>query len=439
MFRPLIINRKVINTKQQVIIVGGGFAGLNLVKELDKNKYQITLIDRNNYHSFPPLFYQVASSGLEPASVSFPFRKEFRKMKSVRFCMGELQNVNAAEKYIDTTAGRFSYDHLVLSAGCTSNFFGKDYLADYVYTLKSTSESISLRNQVLAALETASTCTDAENRLAWLNFVVVGGGPTGVEVAGALGEMKKYILPREYPDLDPSEVHVILSEGSDRLLRTMSAESSKKALLYLQQLEVEVQLCSVLSEYDGKHILLADGSQLNARTVIWTAGITGEKIPGINREIVSRSGRLLTDQYNQVSGYDHIYALGDLSYMVTPEYPQGHPQLAQVAIQQAKTLAGNLNAGVFTRPFVYKDKGSMATVGRNRAVVDLPYAHFQGKMAWFVWMFVHLLSLLGMKNKLFTFINWVWNYFTYDVSLRLLIRPALHGGKNKEVKEAAEG
>lgn len=410
--------------KQQVVIVGGGFAGLNLIKHLDKTIYDIILIDKNNYHTFPPLFYQIASSGLEPASICFPFRQEVQKLTNVRYCMAELLSIHDNENFITTTAGEIEYDYLVIATGTTNNFFGNNDLEDHVYTMKSTSEAISLRNQILASLEKAATCVDKDIREASLCFVVIGAGPTGVEVAGALGEMKKFILAKEYPDIDKDEVRVVLVEGSDRLLRTMSSKASEKSLLYLKQLEVEVQLNKTLTHYDGEIVTFNDGSSLNSNTVIWTAGVTGEKIKGFDAEIINRSGRLYTDDFNRVKKYTNIFAIGDISCIMSEKYPQGHPQVAQVAIQQAHNLAHNLNSIKNRRPFIYNDKGSMATIGRNRAVVDLPHMRFQGRIAWLVWMFVHLLSILGMKNKIFTFTNWVWNYFTYNASLRLLIKPA---------------
>ena len=411
-------------TKKQIIIIGGGFAGLTLIKKADRKQYDILLIDEHNYHAFPPLFYQVASSGLEPASICFPFRKEIRKMGQVRFHLGRLLKIDPEKHIVETTAGSFYYDILVLANGCKTNFFGNTALETKTFSLKSTPQAIALRNQILEALENATVCTNPASRSAMLTFVVIGGGPTGVEIAGALGEMKKYILSREYPEISPREVQVILAEGSERLLQTMSPVASAKAQTYLGQLEVTVRLKTLLSEYDGEKITFKDGSELPAYTVIWTAGIVGEKIQGLPDTLFSKSGRILTDVYNRVEGVNDIYAIGDIAQIITPAYPKGHPQLAQVAIQQAKNLARNLKSGQTPRPFRYKDKGSMATIGRNRAVVDLPHTRFQGRLAWFVWMFVHLLSLLGMKNKIFTFLNWVWSYFTYDASLRLLIRTA---------------
>lgn len=412
--------------RQQIVVIGGGFAGMNIVKHLNSKIYDVILIDKNNFHAFPPLFYQIASSGLEPGSICFPFRQEFRKHPHVHFWMGELISINADAHIVKTSTGNIGYDYLIIATGATTNFFGNNQLEKWVYTLKSTSDAIGLRNQVLSRLEYASTCFDETKRKAMLCFVVIGGGPTGVEVAGALGEMKKFILPREYPDIDIDDVRVILAEGSDRLLRTMSKHSSEKAQTYLQQLDVEVLLNKILSSYDGKNAIFSDSEILTSQTVVWTAGIIGEKIKGIPDEVFNRQGRLITNDYNLVNGFNDIFAIGDICCITSKEYPNGHPQVAQVAIQQAHNVAYNLNKLHHHRPFVYNDKGSMATIGRNRAVVDLPYSHFQGRLAWMIWMFVHLLSMLGMKNKLITFINWVWNYFTYNTSLRLYIRPPKH-------------
>ncbi|MCP9611424.1 NAD(P)/FAD-dependent oxidoreductase [Coprobacter tertius] len=409
--------------KQRIVIIGGGFAGMNLISNLDSEIYNIILVDRNNYHAFPPLFYQVASAGLEPASVCFPFRQELRKRKNLQLWMGEFLRVDTDNKIVETSTGNISYDFLIIATGTTSNFFGNNQLEDKVYTLKSTTDAIAIRNQVLWALERASTCNDAEQRKHMLCFVVIGGGPTGVEVAGALGEMKKYILAREYPDIIKSEVRVVLVEGSDRLLRTMSNESSIKSLQYLRQLEVEVKLNLILSSYNGTELTFNNGNQLVCDTVIWTAGVTGEPAPGIPQESVNKAGRIITDEYNRIKDIDNVFAIGDVCYMETPAFPHGHPQLAQVAIQQARNLASNLNKRIDPKPFRYNDKGSMATIGRNRAVADIAKMHFYGRPAWMIWMGVHLISLMGMKNKIFTFINWMWYYFTYTTALRLLIRP----------------
>lgn len=412
------------STKQDIVVIGGGFAGLNFIKRIDKEKYNVILIDRNNFHSFPPLFYQVASCGLDPASISFPFRREMtkRKARGVNYRMGNVSTINVAEKWVKTQLETIHYDKLVIAAGTTNNFFGNDELRKRVFTLKSTAEALRCRNEVLDRLERASVCTDPEMRRRLLNFVVTGGGPTGVEIAGALGEMKRDIIRREYPQLSPEDVTVTLIEGADRLLKAMSPESSRQALTYLKDLLVEVRLQTMLKSFEDGLVKLDPGPDIESSMVIWTAGITGEsfEIEGVALER-GPGGRFVTDEYNRAVGVDDVFALGDISYTSTQLYPHGYPQLAQVAIQQARLLAQQLNDGEFTTEFRYNDKGSMATVGKNRAVADLKHLHMGGAIAWLAWMFVHLLTLMGMRNKLTALINWIWSYFTYNTSLRLLI------------------
>lgn len=408
--------------KKHIVVVGGGFAGINLIRRLDTEQFRVTLVDRNNYHAFPPLFYQVASSGLEPAAVCFPFRQKLFK-KNIRYCWGRLLRVDTERRTVVTTTGELSYDMLVLALGCETNYFGNRTIESLSFSLKSTSEAIALRNQILSCLELAATCRDDAERRALLSFVVVGGGPTGIEIAGALGEMKKYVLAREYREIRPDEVRVVLAEGSDRLLRNMSEKASQKALSFLSQLEVEVLLNSQLEAFDGREARFGRSLTIPSKTVIWTAGITGIRIDGLPDSVYTFQNRISVDLYNRVDGFDRIFALGDLCAMVTDDYPHAHPQIAPVAIQQAIHLAKNLNCSFNCGVFRYRDKGSMATVGRNRAVVDLSFIHIQGRIAWFIWLLIHILTLLGVKNKIVTFIDWIWNYFTYSSSLRLLIQP----------------
>lgn len=412
------------NAKKHVVIIGGGFAGINAIKVLDKNKFDITLIDRHNFHSFPPLFYQIASSGLDSGSISFPFRREVRHMKHVRFHMGEVKKIDTVAKTVTTQFETVSYDYLIVAAGTTNNFFGMNDLRDKVYTLKSVAEAIRLRNEILDRLERASIATDHERKKQLLSFVVIGAGPTGVEVAGAIGEMKRYIIPREYPELKKEDLKILIVEGTDRVLRTMSEDASRHAYEYLGHLMVDVKLNTTMVGYDNNVVKFADGEEVYCETLIWTAGITGEPIDGFDKSVYARGGRFKVDEYNRVDGYNNIFALGDISYLEAPEYPRGYPQMAQVAIQQARCLAENLNSGKFDKKFKYNDKGSMATVGRNRAVADLHKLHMYGRPAWVTWMFVHLISILGMRNKLTVLINWIWAYCTYSTSLRLLVRPS---------------
>ena len=407
---------------QHIVIIGGGFAGLNLAKELDKNKFRVTILDKNNFHSFPPLFYQIASSGLEPSSISFPFRREMRRLKNTNYHFGEVLEIDSKNSTVRTQCETIKYDQLVIASGTTNNFFNQPELKEKVHTLKSTAEAIRLRNEILDRLERACITTDRERRRQLLSFVVVGGGPSGVEVAGALGEMKRYILNKEYPEIDIDDVRVILIEGTDRFLRTMSERASHDAKVYLGHLMIETRLNCMMKSYENNVLHLSTGEEIYCETLIWTAGITGNKINGISDDSITRGNRYIVDSNCKIKGYDNIYALGDIAYLEDESHPNGYPQVAQVAIQQAKHLAKQLNTGADTA-FKYVDKGSMATIGRNRAVCDLKFAYLYGRPAWATWMFIHLISILGMRNKVNVLINWVWAYLFYTTSLRLLIRP----------------
>ena len=407
---------------QHIVIIGGGFAGLNLAKELDKNKFRVTILDKNNFHSFPPLFYQIASSGLEPSSISFPFRREMRRLKNTNYHFGEVLEIDSKNSTVRTQFETIKYDQLVVASGTTNNFFNQPELKEKVHTLKSTAEAIRLRNEILDRLERACITTDRERRRQLLSFVVVGGGPSGVEVAGALGEMKRYILNKEYPEIDIDDVRVILIEGTDRFLRTMSERASHDAKVYLGHLMIETRLNCMMKSYENNVLHLSTGEEIYCETLIWTAGITGNKINGICDDSITRGNRYIVDSNCKIKGYDNIYALGDIAYLEDESHPNGYPQVAQVAIQQAKHLAKQLNTGADTA-FKYVDKGSMATIGRNRAVCDLKFAYLYGRPAWATWMFIHLISILGMRNKVNVLINWVWAYLFYTTSLRFLIRP----------------
>lgn len=407
---------------QHIVIIGGGFAGLNLAKELDKKKFRVTILDKNNFHSFPPLFYQIASSGLEPSSISFPFRREMRRLKNTNYHFGEVLEIDSKNSTVRTQFETIKYDQLVIASGTTNNFFNQPELKEKVHTLKSTAEAIRLRNEILDRLERACITTDRERRRQLLSFVVVGGGPSGVEVAGALGEMKRYILNKEYPEIDIDDVRVILIEGTDRFLRTMSERASHDAKVYLGHLMIETRLNCMMKSYENNVLHLSTGEEIYCETLIWTAGITGNKINGISDDSITRGNRYIVDSNCKIKGYDNIYALGDIAYLEDESHPNGYPQVAQVAIQQAKHLAKQLNTGADTA-FKYVDKGSMATIGRNRAVCDLKFAYLYGRPAWATWMFIHLISILGMRNKVNVLINWVWAYLFYTTSLRLLIRP----------------
>ena len=410
--------------KQTVVIIGGGFAGMNLAKRLDRKKFSIKVIDRNNYHSFPPLFYQIASSALDVPSISFPFRREFKKTKGdVAYHMGHVKNIDVASKTVTTSYETLKYDKLVIAAGSTNNFFGMEGLEENVFCIKTSGEASHTRDEILDRLERGCIEKDPERRKQLLSFLVIGGGPAGVEIAGALGEMKRDVLPREYPELDPEDMTITLVEGADRLLSAFDAKLSQKAYVYLTQLLVDIRLNTVLKGYKDKMVAFADGHQEYWETLIWTAGVKGEVMPGLPQEMVGRGGRIMVDEYNQVKGHDDLFALGDIAMMQTEEYPNGHPQLAQPAIQQAKNLAFNLNKGDMKRPFRYKDKGTMATVGRNKAIAQIGKMTFSGFFAWVLWMAIHLISILGVRTKVTVLLNWIWNYCTYSTSLRLLMRP----------------
>lgn len=416
--------------KKRIVVLGGGFAGLNFIKHIDHGKFDVILIDKHNYHTFPPLFYQVASSGLDASSISFPFRREFRK-KSARgsmLLMSQVEKVDAVRQEVSTPWETVKYDILVIALGCTNNFFNNPELIKSVYTLKSAAQAIRCRNDILDHLERAVSTEDLALRRRMLNFVIVGGGPTGVEIAGALGEMKRYIVPREYPELPRDEVKITLLEGANRVLGTMSEKSSAAALEYLtKDLMVDVRLNTLMSSYVNNIVTLSDGVKINTGMVIWTAGITGTPFPilidGGSELKRVKGGRIAVNRFNCVEGLDNVYALGDIAFMNSdPNFPNGHPQLAQVAIQSARNLAQNLNNNE-NKPFIYHDKGSMATIGRNRAVVDMKKVFFKGFWAWLTWMFIHLISLLGMRNKVTVLINWLWAYFSFSTSLRLIMHP----------------
>lgn len=409
---------------ENIIIIGGGFAGLNLTKHLDPKKFRVMVVDRNNFHCFPPLFYQVASSGLDASNICFPLRREFKKYKNATYHMGHVKNIDLQQKTVTTSYETLKFDRLVIAAGTKNNFFNIENLDKSVFGIKTVAEATYTRDEILDRLERAAMCNDAERRRQLLSFLVVGGGPSGVEIAGALGEMKRDILPREYPELNPEEMNVTLVEGGDRLLAAMSHKASEKALDYLSGMMVTIRLNTVLKDYSDKYVTFADGSKEYWETLIWTAGVKGESMPGMPADTLGRGGRFVVDRFNRVAGHeDCVYAIGDIALMSTPAWPNGHPQMAQPAIQQARNLARNLNEGSFSHEFEYKDKGSMATIGKNKAVADLIHFSFSGFMAWLIWLGVHLMSLLGMRNKITVFINWVWNYVTYSTSLRLLLRP----------------
>lgn len=416
--------------QKKIIIVGAGFAGLRLAQDLQNSDFDVLLIDKNNYHQFQPLMYQVATARLEPASISFPLRKVFQHSKNVRIRIASVLGVDTQNKILKTSIADFDYDHLIISFGCSTNYFGNAEIEKFAYPMKSVPEAIQLRNHILQTFEDA-LMVDGDQLQALMNFVIVGGGPTGVELAGALAEMKRNILPKDYPDKDFSKLTIYLLEGSPNVLNPMSGDSQKMSRKYLEELGVIVKTSSIVSKYDGKIVTLQSGEIIESNNVVWAAGIVGNALEGIPSECITRGNRFLVNRFNEVENLNSVYALGDIAFMSTPKYPNGHPQVASVAIEQAKVLAENFKRSIKNKPrieYEYHDKGSMATVGKRKAVVDLPKFSFQGRLAWFTWMFIHLMLILSVKNKLSIFINWMFSYFNNDSTLRVILKSA---SKNK--------
>ncbi len=414
--------------QKRVVIIGAGFGGLTLARKLAKRaEFQVVLIDKNNYHQFQPLFYQVAMAGLEPSSIVFPLRKMFQRNKNVFVRVTGVESVDTQSQVVLTDIGPLSYDFLVISIGAGTNWYGNERIKANAIPMKSVSEALFLRNAIFEDYERAVTAETPERRQRYLDIVIVGGGPTGVEIAGALAEMKRNIIPKDYHDLDGSQIDIHLVHGNEKILNTMSPESSAASERFLRDLGVKLHLDKVVKDYDGETVTIDDGSTMKADKVIWAAGITGNKIAGLPEDAITRGNRILVNEFNQVKGLSNVFAVGDIAFQTEEKYPNSHPQVAQVAIQQATLLSANLplmiSQKTALKPFHYKDLGSMATIGRHRAVVDLSFWKFQGAFAWFTWLFVHLFALIGAKNKLFVFLNWLWNYFSYDQSLRLVIKP----------------
>lgn len=414
-----------IKPSDRIVIIGGGFAGMKLVKELKNAPVRVTLIDKQNFHSFQPLLYQVASARVEPASISFPFRKVFQGYKNFDFRMSNVEKVDTVQKQVITGDGVVKYDHLIIATGCTSNFFGNDELKKHTLPMKEMSEAIEIRNRVLQDFEQFATA-DAEEKEKLMNIVVVGAGATGVELSGAFAELKNDVLPKDYPKVDFSGLDIILLEGGPYTLGNMSEESRKHSQKYLEELGVRVKTNVILKSYDGHNAVLSTGEIIPCKNLIWSAGVSGNIIEGIaEKENIIRN-RYIVDRYNLLKDRENIYALGDVAYMETPLYPKGHPQVANVAINQAMNLGKNIKKSLQEKPlkaYEYKDLGMMATIGKNKAVVDLKHLKFKGFPAWVVWMFLHLMLILSVRNKLIIFINWAWAYITKDTSLRLIITP----------------
>ena len=426
------------NQKKRVVIVGGGLGGLRLAEDLYGSGMQVVLIDKNNFHQFPPLIYQIASAGIDPSSISFPFRQIFRKRKDFYFRMAEARMVDTEKKILQTSIGKIDYDYLVLAAGATTNFFGNKNIEEWAIPMKTVPEAMGLRNALLSNFERALTCATEEERQELLNVVIVGGGATGVEIAGALSEMKRYVIPYDYPDMDSSLMHIYLIEAGDRLLAGLSQESSQKAYDFLKSMGVDIQFGKMVTDYRDHKVIMKDGTEIPTRTFLWVSGIRANAMPGIDESHLGRGFRFKVDEYNRIRGVEDVFVIGDQCLQTSDAaYPNGHPQVAQVAIQQAKNLAKNLkridkgaDSSALTA-FHYKNLGSMATIGRNKAVVEIGKFRSQGFFAWVLWLVVHLRSILGVKNKVMVLLNWLWKYVSYNDSIRMIT----YATKPREVEE----
>lgn len=426
------------NQKKRVVIVGGGLGGLRLAEDLNGSGMQVVLIDKNNFHQFPPLIYQIASAGIDPSSISFPFRQIFRKRKDFYFRMAEARMVDTEKKILQTSIGKIDYDYLVLAAGATTNFFGNKNIEEWAIPMKTVPEAMGLRNALLSNLERALTCATEEERQELLNVVIVGGGATGVEIAGALAEMRRYVIPYDYPDMDSSLMHIYLIEAGDRLLAGLSQESSQKAYEFLKSMGVDIQFSKMVTDYRDHKVIMKDGSEIPTRTFLWVSGIRANAMPGIDESHMGRGFRFKVDEFNRIKGVEDVFVIGDQCLQTSDAaYPNGHPQVAQVAIQQAKNLAKNLKLIVKgadsseLTAFRYKNLGSMATIGRNKAVVEIGKFRSQGFFAWVLWLVVHLRSILGVKNKVMVLLNWLWKYVSYNDSIRMIT----YATKPREVEE----
>ncbi len=418
--------------KPVLVVIGGGFGGIELIKRLRDSSFDIILIDKNNHHTFQPLLYQVATCGLSAVSITAPFRRIFKGQKNFRFRMTEVNGIDPGQKKIMSNIGDIYYDYLVVATGSVSNFFINEELAKNSLSLKNVMDALNIRSLLLREFELAITRVQSDEKKILLNFVIIGGGATGIEIAGALAEFKTHIVAYDYPELDPGLMNIHLIEAADRILPMMSENSSSRAYQYLTHMGVKVWLNTRVSNYDGLNVTLTDGTILRSSAFIWTAGVKGAMIPGINEDSVINN-RYIVNGFNQVQGYDNIFSIGDVAAMINPAYPKGHPLLAMPAIQQGKRLAGNLKrmlAGRAMNKFTYTDLGVLATIGRNKAVAELPFGRFSGFFAWFLWMFIHLVRLIGFRNRIIILIEWMFSYFTYEYSFRIITQ----NGKNNNPK-----
>lgn len=425
--------------KARVVIIGGGFGGISFAKALRNSDVQVILVDKNNYHTFQPLLYQVATSVLEADSIAYPIRKIFANSNNIYFRQGEVDAVDEENKRIIIGKDELFYDYLVIATGATTNFFGNEGLTISAMPMKSVLEALDLRSMILQNFEKYLRNSNERKRQGMINFVIAGAGPTGVELAGALGELKTQVLPKDYKEIDFSKMNVYLVQSGNRVLPMLSEKSSTKAKKYLEDLGVEVVLNTRVLDFFGDYVQVSTGKDLIARTLIWTAGVRANPVEGLGAEALHKNGRILVDEYNEVKGKKDIFAIGDVACMITKEYPNGHPMVAPPAMQQGKHLAKNILSsikGKQRKPFKYHDKGAMATIGKNKAVVELNKLKFGGFFAWFVWMIVHLMSLVGFRNKVITFFNWTKNYFNSDRGIRLIITPFdLYEERRKRRKE----
>jgi NADH dehydrogenase len=435
----------------KIVIVGAGFGGLKLAQAFGSKKgFDVTLIDRFNFHQFQPLFYQVATCGLDASNISFPLRKAFQKDSNVHIRMADVKSIDTANNKVIADIDEFTYDILILATGANTNYFGNQQLIDNTYPMKTTVEALQIKYRLLQNIEDAIYVKDEQILKSLLTVVIVGGGPTGVEMSGAIADMRRFVLPRDYPEIDfKNKMRIFLLEGGPELLGPMSERSSEQSLKYLQRLGVEVMTDTIVKDFDGKTVTTTKGKTISSSLVVWAAGVIGSLPFGFDKDLIVRGNRIKVDRYNKILGLENVYAIGDVAYMETEKYPHGHPQVASVPIAQAKVLADNLKKiksnKTNLKPFEYHDKGSMATVGRNLAVVDIPkpHLHFGGFFAWMIWMGLHLLLLLGVKNRFAVFSNWVYNYVTYDNNFRLIFRafdrPKKQINKMKRAKNIEAG